>query len=358
MLRDPNNPSLVLGIGGPVPRLERRTGSTQYLTAAATIDPGAGIALIAGDSSRWARIARVVQPFDLTVSRNQLSSYDGIPIAPGLGFQFGFGGIDAFRSMEGFVASNAGASTDIVLSNTLALGGGVSLSSRAQRTLSRHWSRRLATRTTALEGDQVVYPDVSLRWSGRPRVLSGMFSVIGLTARAVRARQEWRSPSDVATLPGEGRDAHQTSFPISANLVTAWGDISLSGTYAHNRRVDSLPGSVARGQTSDLVTDVAKSLPLPSSWGTKSPLRARVSWQETLAENFVSNAAVFGARSRLTDNGRRALNINLDTDVADNMNFSLQGSRVATFDRNLDRRIVQTLISAVFQMQFFAGAGK
>jgi len=72
----------------------------------------------------------------------------------------------------------------------------------------------------------------------------------------------------------------------------------------------------------------------------------------------VSNAAVFGSRSRLTDNGRRALNINLDTDVAENMNFSLQGARVTTFDRNLDRRIVQTLISAVFQMQFFAGAGK
>jgi hypothetical protein len=185
-----------------------------------------------------------------------------------------------------------------------------------------------------------------------------MFSTIGFTARALRARQEWRSPADVATLPGEGRDARQTSFPVSANLVTVWGDVSLSGTYAFNRRVDSLPGSVTRGQTSDLVTDVAKSFPLPASWGTRSPLRARVSWQETLAENFVSNAAVFGSRSRLTDNGRRALNINLDTDVAENMNFSLQGARVTTFDRNLDRRIVQTLISAVFQMQFFAGAGK
>ena len=361
MIRDPDNQSLTFGVGpndGVIPHLERRTGSTQFLTAAATIDPALGIARIAGDSSTLTRLARVLQPFDLTVSRNQLSAYDGIPVAPGLGFQFGLGGIDAFRSMEGFVASNAGASTDIVLANTLVLGGGVTLSSRAQRTLSRHWSRRASTRTTALEGDQIVYPDVSLRWSGRPRVLSGMFSALGFSARGLRARQQWRSPSDVASLPGEGRDAHQTSFPVSANLVTVWGDVSLSGTYAINRRVDSLPGSVARGQTSDLVADVAKSFPLPASWGTKSPLRARISWQETLAENFVSNAAVFGSRSRLTDNGRRALNMNFDTDVAENMNFSLQGSRVATFDRNLDRRIVQTLISAVFQMQFFAGAGK
>lgn len=361
MIRDPNNPSLVLtGIGGgsSVPRLERRTGSTQYLTAGATIDAGAGVARIVGDSSVWTRLTRILQPFDVTVSRNQLASYDGIPVAPGLGFQFGLGGIDSFRSMQGFVASNAGASTDIVVSNTLLFGGGLALSSRAQRTLSRHWSRRAELRTTSLEGDQVVFPDLSLRWAGRPRLLSGIFSSLGFTARALWARQEWRSPSDLIGSPGEGRDAHQSSFPISANLVTAWGNFALSGTWSVNRRVDSLPGSVARGRTSDLVTDLAKSFALPESWGAKSPLRARISWQETLAENFVSNAAVFGSQSRLTDNGRRAFNINLDTDVAENMNFSLQASRVATFDRNLDRRIIQTLVSAVFQMQFFAGAAK
>ncbi len=53
-----------------------------------------------------------------------------------------------------------------------------------------------------------------------------------------------------------------------------------------------------------------------------------------------------------------AFNFNADTDVAENMTFSLQGSRVVTFDRNFNRRFVQTVITAVFQLQFFAGVGK
>ena len=58
------------------------------------------------------------------------------------------------------------------------------------------------------------------------------------------------------------------------------------------------------------------------------------------------------------DEAGQTFNINADTDVADNMTFSLQGSRVVTFDRNFNRRFVQTVITAVFQLQFFATVGK
>jgi len=103
---------------------------------------------------------------------------------------------------------------------------------------------------------------------------------------------------------------------------------------------------------------VSKAFPLPKAWKLRSPLRARVSWQETLTESFVSNQLAVESRSRLTDNGRRAFSMNADTDVAENMTFSLQGSRVVTFDRNFNRRFVQTVITAVFQLQFFGGAVK
>ncbi|MBC7896234.1 MAG: hypothetical protein H7066_12540 [Cytophagaceae bacterium] len=224
--------------------------------------------------------------------------------------------------------------------------------------MSRHWNRRGVDRTTRIEGEQDVYPDVALRWSGQPQLLRGMFSSLGLTARALRARQQWTTPSELASASAEVRRSQQWSLPLSANLVTAWANVALSGTYAYSRRVDSLPGSVAKGRTSDLVTDMSKVFTLPQSWRLRSPLRARVSYQQTLAENFVSNQAVVGARSRLTDNGRQAFNVNFDTDLSETMSFSLQGSRVGTFDRNFNRRIVQNILTAVFQMQFFAGASK
>ena len=365
MVRDPNNRALDIQSSpndAPLPRLARRLGNTQVLTAATTLDPAMAVASLTSESSRWRRMSAVVRPIDITFTRNQLSSYDGIPLTPGLGFQFGIGGIDDFRSLDGENASSAGASSDVVLGNALVFPGGLTITSRLQRTDARHWSRRqlsrLSTRAGVVNGESVVYPDVSLRWSGRPMVLSGIFSSLGATARALRSRQAWTTPGDFAGLGDEVRQSRLESYPVSANVVTAFGEVTLSGAFSLSRRVDSLPGSVARFRRSDLAADLSKAFPLPKAWKLRSPLRSRVSWQETLTESFVSNQLAVESRSRLTDNGRRAFSMNADTDVAENMTFSLQGSRVVTFDRNFNRRFVQTVITAVFQLQFFGGAVK
>ena len=361
MLRDPNNRAVDVQLGpadAPVPRLSRRLGNTQLLTAATTLDPGQAVAGITSEGSRWRRLARIVRPIDVTFTRNQLASFDGVPLDPGASFQWGIGGIDAFRSLGGDAASSAGASSDLVVGNAFALPGGVTVTNRMQRTDARHWNRRGTKRTSLVNGEGLTYPDVSLRWSGRPRLLSGMFNQLGVTARALNSRQSWTTPGSDDRVLTEMRLSRQESYPFSASAVTAYGQVALSASYALTRRVDSLPGSVARRRASDLAADLGKSFALPASWRVKNPLRTRVSWQETLTQSFVANALAEGARSRLTDNGRRAFNINADTDVADNMTFSLQGSRVVTFDRNFNRRFVQTVITAVFQLQFFATVGK
>ncbi len=360
MLRDPNNRSLFLNLpldGDTLDRLPRRTGNTQFVTLATTMDARSAVASLFGEASTWTRGAGLLRPVEFSYSRNQLSAYDGVPVAPGVGFQFGVGRIDGFKGIDGFSASNAGLSNDAVLATALALPAGASLTTRLQWTESSHWNRRAGRETTRIDGQQFVRPDIAFRWSGAPRLLSGMFSSMGLSARMLRARQQWTVPSQTQGRSGDFRLSRQSSFPISATLVTAWGDVALSGTYARSQRVDSLPGSAARGQSREVQGDISKTFPLPRAWGMSSPLRTRLSYQETGAENFVSNAAAFGARSRLTDNGRRAVNLNLDADVDQNMTLSLQSSRVETFDRNFNRRVVQTIITAVFQMQFFSGPG-
>ncbi|HEX2718157.1 MAG TPA: hypothetical protein VHM67_10785, partial [Gemmatimonadaceae bacterium] len=57
----------------------------------------------------------------------------------------------------------------------------------------------------------------------------------------------------------------------------------------------------------------------------------------------------------LADNGRRVFSLSADTDLNENMTFSLQGGRTATLDRNYNRRFTQTLITAALQLQFYAG---
>jgi hypothetical protein len=83
-------------------------------------------------------------------------------------------------------------------------------------------------------------------------------------------------------------------------------------------------------------------------------LRTRVAWQRTASTNWVETSGA-SLRSRLVDNGREAISFNADTDVAENLTFSLQGARIVTFDNNLNRRLTQTVLSAVLQVSFFAG---
>ena len=67
------------------------------------------------------------------------------------------------------------------------------------------------------------------------------------------------------------------------------------------------------------------------------------------------NTASETNRSRLSDNGRRAFNLNADTDFADNLTGSFTMSRVISFDNNFNRRFTQTVITAVLNIRFFAG---
>ena len=119
--------------------------------------------------------------------------------------------------------------------------------------------------------------------------------------------------------------------------------------------MDSLPGSVTNGNSAEASAEIGRTFTAPPDWGLKSGIRARLGFQQAHTKSYVENLFAASRRSRLTDNGRQAFTLNADTDVAPNATFSLQGSRIVNFDRNLNRRLTQTVITAVLQMQFFAG---
>lgn len=357
MLRDPNAPALPDPAGGSDLRLARRFGNSQRAAATAVLDvPLALVGLgVTDDRSILAAIARAIGAIELGVTRDQLTSYDASPLNPGLSYQWGFGGIDAFREIRNVLAASAGAGTGYSASNTLALPFGATIAQRAQRTDSRHWSRRLQDRQSLIDGVQSVFPDVTLRWSGRPAALDVIFSNLAATARLVHSRQAFVSPSEITGRGDEVRATRMRTYPLSLSAVSADGAFSLTGSLSRTQRVDSLPGSVGESETEEVSADVARAFPLPRGWQLRSGLRTRLSYQRSETRSYVSNIAAIGARSRLTDNGRRVFRLNADTDVAENLTFSLQGSRVVTFDRNFNRRFTQTVISAVLNIQFFGG---
>ena len=54
------------------------------------------------------------------------------------------------------------------------------------------------------------------------------------------------------------------------------------------------------------------------------------------------------------DLGRRALSFSANSDVAETLALTLNGTHVVTFNNNLNQRIAQTVFSAALQLSFGA----
>jgi hypothetical protein len=161
-------------------------------------------------------------------------------------------------------------------------------------------------------------------------------------------------PAVVIGAEPERRATRVQAFPLNASLT--WpGDLTTTAGYSYRTQVDSLPGSVTNGNAAETSAEVGRPFRLPADWGFKSGLRTRLGFQQSHTKSYVENLFAALNRSRLTDNGRQAITLNADTDVAENATFSIQGARIVNFDRNLNRRVTQTVITAVLQMQFYAG---
>jgi hypothetical protein len=150
--------------------------------------------------------------------------------------------------------------------------------------------------------------------------------------------------SRVASSPITG----SITWNVGTGLMTSFG---LGSTH----RVDSLPGSVAESRSRDLNADISRAIKAPARWGIRNDIRTRLSYQQSSAQAWVQNENAATKSSRLADNGRQAINLNADADVAENLTFSLTGARIVTFDNNLNRRFSQIVFSAVLQVAFFAG---
>jgi len=353
MLRDPNAPGATApGVEGI--RLSRRFGNSQRANVSAVFD----LPMVASelpDGSIGHDVARFFGPIDVTVGRDQLSAFDAAPLTPGWRYQFGLGEFDAVRDIGGVLATTAGAGTRWGASNTFTLPFGASIAQRMQRTDSRHYSRRFVDQLTRVDGEQVVFPDVTFRWSGQPAVLTEWLSNISATVRAVHTRQNFVSPPAIAGGDFERRVTRLRAYPATLTFVGPSNDLAITLAFTRSNRADSLPGSAGESHTTDATADLTKAFPLPASWKLPSGLRTRLSYTQIETQSYVSNLASFSQRSRLTDNGRDALSLNADTDLAENISFSLQASRVVTFDRNFNQRFTQTLLSAVLNIQFFSG---
>jgi hypothetical protein len=358
MLRDPNTLGLAREGADSTSelRIPRRLGNSQTTTAGLTLDLPRAVKLYTDSTSFMRELLGGLQPVDINFNRSLLSVYDGSAAGASLAYQFGLGGINTFREIGNELATSVGLVTQFSVNQSLNLPFGANVASRYQRINTRNWTRRLEEGQDIVDGTQIIFPDIAFRWTGRPTGLKSIISSLGANARVLETRQvNGTEPLAGDTLDDRGK-IRVRSVPLSGSLVFA-GARPLSATlgYSFSKQLNAKPGLTSNGDNSDFSIDVSKPWKLPADWNARSDLRTRVSFQKSLGQNFVINPLAFTGESRLTDNGRRAFSMSADTDVAENLSSSFVVSRVESFDRNLNRRFTQTVLSAVMHLQFYAG---
>jgi hypothetical protein len=359
MFRDPNARTLLRAEGdsGEL-RLPRRLANSQILSASAAMDIGGALARYAGDSGIARRIANAIQPVRVSWTREMRSMFDATPFTPDFSYQFGFGDIGDFRSLEGILATTAGVARGLSLDHTVSLPFGASVTQHYQRTVNTTWTRRAETAQSMLEARSVTFPDVALRWSFRPAFLAGFISTISAEARAAITRASSFQPALPSggglTLSGVRTELETRQYPLRGTL--SWdilGGFTTSAGWLRTTRRELRSGGTSEGEQDDVTADITKLFRLPDSWNLPSnTLRAYVGMQRISTETiFLADTTT----RRIADNGRLALNARAETDVAENASFSLSASRTVTYDEVNDRRFTQFVLSAVLQLQFFAG---
>jgi hypothetical protein len=363
LLKDPNARALLRNadsLGGL--RLPKRLGANQSVTTGLTFD------LVRLTEGRFNPLVsswiRALQPLDATWFRALDSNYDNVFDVPDGGYQFGFGGLDLFRGVDGTLATAAGRTRRVIVTGGLNLPLSLSVTTRAELGRSETWSRRVRDGFQALiTSDQDVYPDVTLRWQWRPARSLGPFVGIGATAGYARNAQRTDVLNELGGFADRTRGRAER-MPISASLSwNVFGPLTTSASISRTTRTDERPGALTSSESNDVSLGLARTFALPAEWKQRSGLRTQFTWQRQGARSVVSNALTSLSTSTptffeavLADNGREAFNLNADTDLSETLTFSLAGSHVITYDRNFNRRFAQTTFSAILQLNFFGSA--
>lgn len=346
-------------------RLPKRLGAAQSLNLGTTLDLARFTTARTRERTLMRRVGMLFAPIDLQWQQSLTSNYDNTAFIPGFGYQFGLGGVDMFRGLDSRLATTAGRLRRGTLSGALNLPFSLTVQSRVENGTTETWTRRTLDGFQAvITSTQIVRPDFTVRWSWRPNRLKKVISLLNVNGRYLVSEQETTIPNETGGLADRSRLIAR-SQPLSTTITwTFLGNLATNASLDRQRREELRPGAVTSGDTKRMSFDVTRSFRLPKKWNTRNgQMRTSLSYQSEENSSIVNgtsvsngdDAAVAPQTSVLTNNGRRAFNLNANTDLSELVSFTLTGSRIINFDRNYNRQTSNIIFSAVLQLRFFAG---
>jgi hypothetical protein len=299
-----------------------------------------------GDSARGARIARALQPIDLSFTRTLGSVFSRTGIEPSASYAFGLAGFDAFRRQDGVPAQSA---SD--LANVTARGG-VNLPLGLRVGLDYQWSR--GETWTIRAGQQVpirtnsrVWPGGSVAWAYSPRrLLSRLVTSISAQAAYRRSRGATEQPRfGTGGSPAEISVTSTADRTFTPSVTVAWR-IGILTTFDANvtRSDQSLAGTRYRTASDVRNGNVAFTLN-PGFLPLRSGIRTNARFSQVGTTRCIQSPGQ-GTCVSYVDSRQTSTQLTMDTDLPPNLGAGLQLAYLLNEERQTNRKTSQFVITA------------
>jgi hypothetical protein len=318
----------------------------------ATTDLAALARGLAGDTSAIARLARLFQPFDITISRELRSSFDRAPFFPDLGYQLALGGLDGFRAQEGILATSAADLRNRSAAGGLDLPLGIRVRGIYQDLRNVTWIRRSDVQGE-LQQTSREWPSGTISWLYSPRW------ALGRVITALSSQTRYRKAITTTVQPTVGNNVARTenrTSTVNPSVSLTWaGGLLTGGQYGRTIIEAVTSGNVTRTDRTDWSGTLSFSFRPPAALvRLRNPLRSSVSL--TVSDILVClNRAGSTECVPVSDSRRRQADVRIDTGFSPAITGGASFGYVLTEQRQTATKLSQVSFTVFAEINFSAG---
>jgi len=357
--RDPNarQPARTEGDTAGEFRVPAAFSNARRVETGAQLDTRRLAQAVFGDSSGVADWLGHITGLDVTYSAQQGSTFSRATETPSAGYQLALGGFDAFRQVDGLLATSAAQNTTLSTGGVAVLPLG--LRANATYRLSRGiiWTLRTGEQIP-IRNRTEEWPNGSVSWSFTPRrLVSRLLSNVNARVGYRRAESINEQPTFAGSGGSPGSVAVNSTvdktFTPSASVTWVGGvftTFDLSRTTSDRVSAGNLFRTVRTAHNAS----VTFSFRPPTKGRWRSNIRTTAGYS-VAANTTCLRRAGQGACVPYVDSRQTQAQLTMDTDLPTNMSAGLQMAYVLNEERQTNRKISQFVITAFVQLSTSVG---
>ena len=357
--RDPNarQPARAEGDTAGEFRVPAAFSNARRVETGAQLDTRRLAQAVFGDSSGVADWLAHITGLDVTYSAQQGSTFSRATETPSAGYQLALGGFDAFRQVDGLLATSATQNTTLSTGGVAVLPLG--LRANATYRLSRGiiWTLRTGEQVP-IRNRTEEWPNGSVSWSFTPRrLVSRLLSNVNARVGYRRAESINEQPTFAGSGGNPGSVAVNSTvdktFTPSASVTWVGGvftTFDLSRTTSDRVSAGNLFRTVRTAHNAS----VTFSFRPPTKGRWRSNIRTTAGYS-VAANTTCLRRAGQGPCVPYVDSRQTQAQLTMDTDLPTNMSAGLQMAYVLNEEHQTNRKISQFVITAFVQLSTSVG---